>query len=508
MSRFGSDGSLVLTPVQMDAVDAAMVAAGRSERALMQSAGEAVASAIRARWPRRKVLVLCGPGNNGGDGFVAARMLSEAGWPVRLMLLGSPERLKADAAHHARRWGGEILPFQVEWFEDAIVVDALFGSGLSRPIAGAARAMIEALIKQRPPVCAIDVPSGVDGATGAVLGVAAAAELTVTFCRKKPGHLLLPGRSLSGVVHVAPIGDPTLALRQIAPQTYENGPSLWADAYPWPLTEGNKYRRGHAVVVGGATMTGASRLAARGAARIGAGLVTMAVPLSAWTIYAAALTSVMVSTIREPHEFDALLQDPRCNAVAVGPGAGISEETRHCVLAALAARRAVVIDADAITAFADDPGTLFQAINGPCVITPHEGEFRRLFDPTGDRLAMVRRAAQQSGAVVLLKGADTVIAEPGGRAVINCNAPPSLATAGSGDVLAGFVVGLLAQGLDPFRAACAAVWLHGEAAALFGDGLIAEDLPEQLPAALRALRQRRLPHGDDAGHASGRHGDD
>jgi NAD(P)H-hydrate repair Nnr-like enzyme with NAD(P)H-hydrate dehydratase domain len=252
--------------------------------------------------------------------------------------------------------------------------------------------------------------------------------------------LLLPG-----VVHVAPIGEAAVALWQIAPQTYKNVPSLWADAYPRPLTEGNKYRRGHAVVVGGATMTGASRLAARRGARIGAGLVTMAVPLSAWTIYAAALTSVMVSISREPHEFDALLQDPRCNAVAVGPGAGICEETRHCVLAALAARRAVVIDADAITAFADDPGTLFQAINDPCVLTPHGSEFRRLFDPAGDRLAMLRRAAQQSGAVVLLKGADTAIAG---------------------------------------------------------------DLPEKLPAALRALRQRRRRFGDDASHASKRHGDD
>jgi len=480
---------VLLTPAEMALADRAAIIAGVPGIELMEAAGKAVADAIRQRWSIRPVLVLCGPGNNGGDGFVAARHLQAWGWPVRVALLGARPDLSGDAAHHAALWTGAVEPFSTDLFDQAGgVVDAVFGAGLSRPLGGVARTMIEELARRKLPVCAIDVPSGLDGATGLVQGVAAPATLTVTFFRRKPGHLLFPGRALCGELVVADIGIPDSVLDGMAVQTWENGPALWQAAYPWPRADGHKYRRGHALILGGEVVTGASRLTARGAQRIGAGLVTLAAPIVAWPVYATALTGVMVQALRAEEDFAAMLSDPRLNAIAIGPGAGVGEATRQAVLAALATGRGTVLDADALTSFASAPNDLFQAIHGPCVLTPHEGEFARLFDASGDKLARARRAAGASGAVVVLKGADTVIAEPGGRAAINANAPADLATGGSGDVLTGFIAGLLAQGLDPFRAASAAVWLHGAVAADFGPGLIAEDLPDGLPAVLRRLR--------------------
>jgi hydroxyethylthiazole kinase-like uncharacterized protein yjeF len=481
---------VLLTPAEMGQADRAAVAAGVSDLALMEAAGWAVAQAVRTHWSRRRVAVLCGPGNNGGDGFVAARFLAARGWRVRLGLLGDKGRLTGSAAHNAARWRGPIEPVTPELLDRAeVVVDAMFGAGLSRPIEGAAHTMIEAMISRKIPVCAVDVPSGLDGATGAVLGAAAPADVTVTFFRKKPGHLLLPGRELCGKIVLADIGIPPAVLQPIAPLTFENAPALWLDAYPWPKTAGHKYQRGHALILGGKVMTGASRLAALGAMRIGAGLVTLAAPENAWPVYAASMMSVIVQPIAGVAEFEALLADPRRNAIAIGPGAGVGEDTRQGVIAALATKRAVILDADALTSFADCREALFGAIAGPCVLTPHEGEFARLFPGGCDKLARARDAAKRSNAVIALKGADTVIATPDGRAIINTNAPPELATGGSGDVLTGFITGLMAQGLDPFRAAAAAVWLHGEAAAEFGAGLMAGDLPDTLLPVLQRLKR-------------------
>jgi NAD(P)H-hydrate epimerase len=340
------------------------------------------------------------------------------------------------------------------------------------------------------PIWAVDIPSGIDGATGEVRGAAALAEVTVTYFRKKPGHVLFPGRSLCGTVVVADIGIPASVLEDMTPQTFENAPGLWLERYPWPAIDGYKYMRGHALVLGGEEITGASRLTALGAMHVGAGLVTLAAPEPVWPVYAASMLGVMVRRFGGLDDFDALLTDKRKNAIAIGPGAGVGLKTRQYVLAALATKRAVVIDADALTSFADEPGHLFRAVSGPCVLTPHEGEFSRLFDFKGGKLDRARRAAAQSNAVVLLKGSDTVIAAPDGRAIINSNAPPQLATGGSGDVLTGFIAGLLAQGLDSFDAAAAAAWLHGEAANEIGLGLVAEKLPDALPGALRKLKSR------------------
>jgi NAD(P)H-hydrate epimerase len=363
----------------------------------------------------------------------------------------------------------------------------MFGAGLARPLAGQALEIVEAL-KGRPlPVCAVDVPSGLDGATGQIRGDAAAAELTVTFFRKKPGHLLYPGRGLCGELVVAPIGTPLSVLDAIAPHTWENGPDLWRDVYPWPQAESYKYKRGEALVLGGEAITGASRMTTEAASRAGAGMVTIAAPAAVWSIYATSLTNAIVRSFDGLAGWEALLADPRRNVIAIGPGAGVGPLTRAYVLAALATQRPCVLDADALTSFAEAPQDLFAAIQGPCVLTPHAGEFKRLFQVDGDKLARTRAAAKLSGAAVLLKGPDSVIAAPDGRAIINSNAPPQLATGGSGDVLTGVIAGLMAQGMAPFEAAAAGAWLHGAAAAAFGLGLVAQDLPALLPQVLQQL---------------------
>lgn len=481
----------LLTVQEMYAADRMTIEGGVSGDTLMEAAGAAVVREIRKRWVPRPTVVLCGPGNNGGDGFVVARRLSDAGWPVRVALLGERDRLRGDAALNAERWTGAVEPLSKGSVDGAdMVVDALFGAGLARPVEGAAAAALHRVRERGMPSVAVDVPSGVHGDTGAVLGTAAAARLTVTFFRRKPGHLLLPGRTLCGETVVADIGISAETISRLGqPPVHENAPGLWLARFPWPSATGHKYSRGHALIAGGEETTGAARLAARGAARAGAGLVTIASPPEALHVYAASMPGVLVRTDAGPADFREMLSDRRKNAVLLGPGGGVGEPLRERVRAALGAGRAVVLDADAITSFADDPETLFRTIrHGTCLMTPHEGEFARLFRKTGDRLADARRASAESGAVLLLKGPDTVIAAPDGRAAINANAPPELATAGSGDVLAGMCLALLAQGVDAFDSACVAAWLHGAAAAAFGAGLVAEDIPEMLPTVLERLR--------------------
>jgi NAD(P)H-hydrate epimerase len=457
--------------------DAAAVAAGVPSLALMEAAGTAIARAIRRRFRPQPVAVLAGPGNNGGDGFVVARLLAERGWPVRVHLLGSPDALKGDARINALRWRGPIAALSTEALQRTpLVVDALFGAGLARPLEGEAAAVIEAINEQNLDCVGIDVPSGVAGDTGEVLGVAPACRLTVTFFRAKPGHLLYPGRGLTGELVVADIGIPDGVLADIRPTTFANDPPLWLDELPTLAAAGNKYGRGHALIRGGGEMTGAGRLAADAARRIGAGLVSIACPRTAFATYAAGSPGTIVAPFADADGFGRLVADKKRTAWLIGPGAGIDAETRANVEAVLATAKPGVLDADALTVFADDPPALFRKIKGPCVLTPHEGEFRRLFDPSGDKLARARNAARTSQAVVLLKGADTVIAAPDGRAAINHNAPADLATAGAGDVLAGMIAGLLAQGMPAFEAAAAAAWMHGAAATRFGTGLIAEDL--------------------------------
>ncbi len=481
-------GAVLLTTAEMARADQAAMDRGISGDSLMEAAGAAVANAVRGRWPMSSTVVLSGPGNNGGDGFVAARHLAEAGWPVTLALLGERGALRGDAARNAERWTRPVVALEPKFLAGAeLIVDAIFGAGLTRPVAGAARAAIEAMESSGVPIAAVDMPSGIDGDTGEVRGAAAHADLTVTFFRRKPGHVLQPGRTYCGELVVADIGIPDTVLAGIDPHIFINGPELWQAYYPWPRPDTHKYARGHAIISGG-PMTGAARLAAGGALRCGAGLVSIACAPELAAIFAGGRPSIIVRACAGDNAFADLVAQPRVTAILVGPGNGVTEQTKARTLAALGTRKACVLDADALTVFAKKRREMFRAISGPCVMTPHEGEFARLFDNGGDRLSRALSAATASGAHILLKGPNTVVAGPDGRASINEDAPADLATAGTGDVLAGFVLALLAQGMPTFEASSAAVWLHGAAAADFGPGLVAEDLPDRLPVILRRLK--------------------
>jgi hydroxyethylthiazole kinase-like uncharacterized protein yjeF len=489
----------VLTTAEMERADRLAIAAGTPGFALMMSAGQAVAEAAMDLAEEGPILVVAGPGNNGGDGFVAAAELAARGREVSVILLCERDSLEGDAALAARGWKYPVLPFNPHAIgKPALIIDALFGAGLDRAVKGEPLEMIEAINANGATVLAVDLPSGINGTTGAVMGVAVRATETITFFRRKPAHLLLPGRIYCGRVRVADIGIDANVLAEIQPQTFENIPSLWRQSFPVPRIDGHKYDRGHAVIVsGGLAATGAARLSARGSLRAGAGLVTLASPRDALAVNAAALSAVMVRAVDTVVEFAGLLSDKRFNACVIGPGAGLGERTRDFVLAAMSTKRGLVLDADALTSFAEAPDRLFQAIKDShdpqVVLTPHEGEFPRLFSdisnkhPLRSKLERVRAAAERSGAVVLLKGPDTVVASPQGRATIAANAPPWLATAGAGDVLSGMISGLMAQGVPAFEAASIGVWMHGEAAREAGPGLIAEDLPEVLPAVMRHL---------------------
>ena len=473
----------LLTPDEMARADALAIAGGVPGITLMEAAGRAVARAAMRRFRPCRTLVLAGPGNNGGDGYVAARLLEQAGWPVAVAAL-APPRPGSDAALAAARWRGPMVSFGPEAVARAgLVIDAVFGAGLARPVDGIAAEALRACAGHCP-VLAVDMPSGVDGATGQVRGVAPQAALTVTFFRLKPGHLLLPGRTLCGETILADIGLPASVLAHVAPRSFANRPgALWRLPQHGPAV--HKYARGHLTILGGAGMTGAARLVAGAARRVGAGLVTIAAPDAA---SAAVYRCAEPGTIVTEEPLPSLLADARRRAWVIGPGLAPEPSTRAALRQLIeAGRREVIADAGAVTACAGAP----EILRGAAVLTPHEGEFARVFGPIGgDKPSAARRAAALTGAVVLLKGPDTVIAAPDGRVAINDNAPPSLATAGSGDVLAGIIGALLAQGMAPFEAACAGAWLHGAAAGAAAlqqpQGLIAEDLINFLPAALSA----------------------
>ncbi len=470
----------LLTAAEIRAEEACWFEAGHDSFALMQVAAAAVAAQAARMLPASgRVLVLAGPGNNGGDGWLAASLLRAQGHAVAVEALAPPAT--KDARRAAQSWQvGEKQPVELESAD--LVIDALFGTGLQRPLEGRAAELVRHVNASGRPVLAVDIPSGIDSDTGEVRGAAIRATATVSFHTAKPGHWLLPGREHAAALHVADIGLPAPAAR-----LWQNGPGLWA--LPRPSADTHKYARGGLMVWSGPEFqTGASRLAAMAGLRVGAGAVTLAGVAAALRIHAAQLTAVMLAEADED-QFGRLLAGPKWRAACVGPGGGPA--ARVAAVAALQSGKALVLDADALTAFAEDPAHLARLVRRhvrPVVLTPHEGEFARLFpDLQGSRLARARAAAGQSGATVVLKGADGCIAAPDGRAAINVNAPPWLATAGSGDVLAGLVSGLLAQGMAGFEAAAAGCWLHGELGAALGPGLIAEDLAGD---ALRALMGR------------------
>ncbi len=483
------DEFALLSCAEMAKADAAAIAGGSYGTELMEAAGRAVVAAISDHYRPQPVVVICGPGNNGGDGFVVARLLKSAGWSVRVSLMGTPDALKGDAAWAARLWKGPMGDLASTPLSGRpLIVDALFGAGLNRPIDGVAAGLIGRINAERLTVVSVDIPSGINGDTGEVMGTAFTAALTVTFFRAKLGHYSAEGLTRCGSLRVADIGIPAKVLDSVVPRAWRNDPAQWVALLRREGANINKFSRGHLTILGGAVATGAARLAALAARRVGAGLATIASPRESMAIYQMAEPGNLVAEVGDYAAFTHLLADERRNAFVIGPGSGVNDRTRGSVLAVLASRRAVVLDADAITAFADQPAALFASIAGPVLMTPHEGEFRRLFPDLTEVTSKVERAkqaAERSHATILLKGADTVIAAPDGRVVINGHATAGLATAGSGDVLAGMAGGLMAQGLAPMAAGAAAAWLHGESAYRFGrPGLIAEDLPGLIPQAL------------------------
>lgn len=492
----------LLTTSEMGEADRLAIAGGIPGTTLMDNAGRAVADAVIAHIPScRRVVVIAGPGNNGGDGFVAARYLAARGIEVRVMFFGDRARLKGDALAAANEWKGPVDAASAPLPPADVIVDALFGAGLDRPVEGVARVLIEAMNASNIPVISVDLPSGINGTTGAVMGAAVRASRSVTFFRRKPGHVLLPGRIQCGAVELAQIGLPGRVLDEIKPRTFANAPALWLNQFPIPKIDAHKYARGHAVVVSGETSTGAARLAARGALRAGAGLVTIASPRGVLAVNSAHSLAIMVRPVDGANELSGMLANKRLNALVIGPGGGVGPQMREMVQAGLAGPRHVVLDADALTSFADNPKSLQKVLENRsdscAILTPHEGEFSRLFSTLGQipsvkqKLEAARAASHETSAVIVLKGGDTVVAAPDGRASIAENAPAYLATAGAGDVLAGMIGGLLAQGMPGFEAASAAVWLHGEAANEFGPGLISDDLPEALPPVYRRVFEMR-----------------
>jgi hydroxyethylthiazole kinase-like uncharacterized protein yjeF len=438
----------------------------------------------------RRVLVLAGPGNNGGDGLVAAGLLRAAGHEVSIVALAGPDAWAGDAARAHDRWGGPVLAADADWPAADLLIDALFGIGLARPLQGIAAGLVARANRVPAPILAVDIPSGIDADTGEVMGASIAAARTVTFHAAKPGHWLLPGRARAGLLEMADIGLP----EPEGVRLWRNGPGLWR--LPVPEIGTHKYARGGVAVWSGPELsTGAARLAARAALRAGAGAVTLCGKREAMLVHAAHETAIMLRAC-DARAFTDLLQSPKVAAACVGPGAG--DGVRDVATGALQTGKPVLLDADALTAFsgqADHLARLIRRHARPVVLTPHDGEFARLFPGlSGSRLARAQAAAAATGAVVVLKGADGVVAAPDRRAAINSNAPAWLATAGSGDVLAGLVTGLMAQGMAGFDAATAGCWLHGELGALLGAGLTAEDLAGP---AMRAVLARAL-----AGQAS------
>ena len=529
----------VLTSAQMRAIEQAAIDSGAvTGLDLMERAGAGVVQAILAEWPELATgtpcaVVLCGPGNNGGDGFVVARLLRERGWAVEVFLHGEPSRLPPDAQVNYGRWRqmGEVRPFEeFDPSDDALksghavhstrLVDALFGIALSRPITGKLASTMVALGQPgpagRPAIISINVPSGLCADSGRILGAVMPADLVVTFHSPKIGHYLADGPEACSALSIQDIGITACGPRpfdpvQLVPEDPATCSSALDKSHGRDLARArHKYAHGHALIASGDHgHSGAARLAARGALRIGAGLVTIASPPAALAEHAARLDAIMLREMADGAALATLLDDRRITALCLGPALGTGAHEGAILAAALRApvpaptRRGLVLDADALTLLARHPD-LFAALHGACVLTPHGGEFARLFPDIAERLAApatkgpayskvdaTRAAAARAGCTVLFKGPDTVIADPSGRCAINsaayARAAPWLATAGSGDVLSGFIAGLLARGFDPFDAACTAAWLHVECARSFGPGLIAEDLPEELPKVFRAL---------------------
>lgn len=478
----------ILTAAEMKNAEAVAMSQGLTGLQLMTNAGTAAAQHIIKTFKQCPVLVLCGPGNNGGDGFVIAQQLKKEGWAVRVACAVKRTALKNDAAAAAKTWDGDVegLNSNLSVHQTGLIVDAIFGTGFDRALDPELLILFDKIRARKIPVVSIDIPTGINATTGAVDPGTLKAALTITFCRKKIAHVLLPAKNYCGNIAVTDIGIANDMITNT--NCTENSPELWQKSLPVLNAESHKYKRGHAVVYGGEKRTGAACLAAAATQKIGAGLVTITAPEKAWGVYSSYRASIMVDECNTVDEFKAILRDVRRNIVLIGPGAGADDQLKHCVEAALTMNKSGVLDADVFSAYQGHAKELFTKLSPKFVLTPHEGEFEKLFGVLeGSKVERALAAAKMANAIVVLKGADTVIAAPDGHSVINTNAPPTLATAGSGDVLGGIIAGLIAQGMPPFQAACAATWLHGESARIYGIGLTAEDIISSLPTALNGI---------------------
>ena len=476
----------LLTNSQMSFVENQAIKSGKKSTELMENAGTAVVKLILKRYKNRNISVLCGPGKNGGDGFVVARLLKEQGWNVRLGLTSSQK--DKDSIEKAELWKGNIEPLNESLlYGNPIIIDAMFGAGLKRKLTGIPLALVTKINNKKLDCIAIDIPSGIDGDSGKILGDAPKCKLTITFFCAKPGHFLMPSKSKVGEVIIEDIGISNSFLKQINVKTFLNTPELWKKKFPIPTYDTHKYKRGHLLIAGAANMTGATHLASSSARRIGAGVVTIGAPSSSCDIYKLGAFGHIVLPINNPGDWNNLLKNYKNTATLIGPGLGKIAFLKDVVIAALNSKKPVILDADGLNIFKNNPLQLFHSTNRKHILTPHEGEFKKLFNFKGNPISRVSRAAKKSGAIVLLKGSSTIIAHPNGKIIINDTGKPYLATAGSGDVLAGIIAGLITQGMNVFEAGCGGTWIHGRAAELFGPGLIAEDIPKLIPTILNEI---------------------
>lgn len=491
MTQFHPPDSIITTAT-MRAAEQVALDSGISMRQLMENAGRAVAEEVIRHYAPRLTLIVCGPGNNGGDGFVVAKYLREEGWPVRVMsVVRSLDEYKGAAAEAAQEYPGEIdglSPYGLENVE--LVVDALFGTGLSQPINGEIKALIDILNDIDAPKISVDMPSGIASDSGKVLGAAVEADLTVTFGRARTGHFLVPGCLNSGKVVVADIGIPEKLF--LGDRIMANRPSRWMHHLQEPLASDNKFARGACLILGSGQMTGAVKLATHASRRAGAGLSIVACPTVSYPIYATTAMGEVVLPVDTHTQLKDIFEKRQVKSVLIGPGSPPDENTQGSVLRLLEDKIPLVIDGGAISAFEGNSRRLLDALHDQVIITPHEGEFSRLFPEFEDgplgKISRVRKASEIAGCTIVMKGYDTVIADQEGSCVVNNNAPATLATAGAGDVLAGIIVGLRAHVPSAYIAAQIGVWIHGEAAQPLGEGLIAEDLISAIPRVWELLR--------------------
>lgn len=486
----------LLTNAQMATADRLTIDSGIAGIELMEKAGKAVADIVSAHYQDRPVFILCGPGNNGGDGFVAARYLTQNGFDVQVASLVEVNDLRGDAAQAAAIWESEPIAFEAVMMpQNCVVVDAVFGTGFNGILKDPVARLFQEIRNIGCPVVAVDIPSGVEGDTGVSDLHTLQADYSVTFFRKKLGHVLYPGAELCGEVSVHDIGIPDSVLSDTDFVAIENSPDLWKEQLPHADPDAHKYKKGHAVMMGGSEMTGAIRLASEAAMRVGTGLCSIVAPPETGEIYRKGAAHIIVEDGRGYEEFVDHCQDERRNAILIGPGAGLKDKDvlqkdvlQKVVLDVVSLNKPCVLDADSLSVFKEKQNILLKNLHSGCVLTPHEGEFKRLFgDIKGSKLERAKQAAGRAGCTVLLKGPDTIIAAPDRIPVIDSIAVPELGTAGSGDVLAGMITGYLAQGVDAFDAACMAVWIHAQAGLCFGSGLVASDIPDMIPPVLKDL---------------------